>query len=295
MKHLSQLLTGDYITQKRIVVAGATDRDTLLSVKKGCEQGLAHPVLVGDQSLIEAKLRELEWDDRNIKIVDAPGDSAGQAAIDLIRAGEGDILMKGMIKSGTLLKMVLSGERGLRKGGVLSHLALFESPYYHKLLGITDAALNIAPDLETKAEILKNSIEFFHRFGIKKPKVAVIAAVETVNPKMVATIDAALLNVMNQRGQIKGAIIDGPLAFDNIVSRIAAEAKGINSTVAGDADMILAPNIESGNILYKTLNFMGGAKCAGLVLGATVPIVFTSRADDDETKLFSIALAVAVA
>lgn len=199
--------------------------------------------------------------------------------------------MKGAVGTGTLMKAVLNKEYGLRSGDTLSHMAVFESPYYHKLLGVTDAAMNVSPDLETKIAIIKNAIEVFHKLDCPNPKVAIVGSVETVNPRMEATMHAATISMMNYRKQIRGCVIDGPLAIDNAVSRKSAELKDITSDVAGDTDIIIAPDIDSGNILYKTLNFLGGAVSAAVIMGAMAPIVLTSRSDSDRSKFLSIALA----
>lgn len=203
--------------------------------------------------------------------------------------------MKGMIPTGVLMKAVLDKGNGLMSGSLLSHIAFFESPYYHKLICITDAALNIAPDLQEKAGIINNAVNALHRLGIALPKVGILAAVETVNPKMEATTHAAMLVAMQKRNQIRGCLIDGPLALDNAVSAEAAHHKGIESDVAGDADILLAPDITSGNILYKSLIFLGGAVTAAMIVGASVPVVLTSRSDSDKSKFLSIALAAAIA
>lgn len=202
--------------------------------------------------------------------------------------------MKGNIATGTLLKAVLNKEKGLRKSKILSHVAFFESPYYHKLLCVTDVAMNISPSLEDKVHILNNAVEACHKIGIDRPKVAVVAAVETVNPKMKATIEAAELTEMNKNGVITGCVVDGPLAIDNAVSKDAAALKDITGEVAGDCDIILAPYIEAGNMFYKALNFLGGASVAAIIMGATVPIVLTSRADSTQSKFMSIALAASM-
>ena len=202
--------------------------------------------------------------------------------------------MKGNVSTGPLLKVVLDKEKGLRKGATLSHVAFMETPYYHKLLCVTDAAVNVAPEFKDKVEMINNAVEAFHKLGNEEPKVAVIGAVEVVNPKMEATEHAALLTLMNRRRQIKGCIIDGPLALDNAVSKEAADHKGIISDVAGDCDIILTPDINGGNILYKSLNFLGGATAGAVIMGAMVPIVLTSRSDSEKSKLCSIALAAAM-
>jgi phosphate butyryltransferase len=193
-----------------------------------------------------------------------------------------------------LMKAVLDKEKGLRKGDTLSHVAIFESQYYHKLLGVTDAAMNINPEFETKIAIIKNAIELFHKLGVQTPKVAIVGPVETVNPKIESTIHAATISMMNYRKQITGCIIDGPLAIDNATSKKSAELKNITSDVAGDADILMAPNIDSANILYKTLNFLGGAVTGAVIMGAKVPIVLTSRSDSDKSKFYSIALAASI-
>ena len=202
--------------------------------------------------------------------------------------------MKGLVGTGPMLKAVLDKENGLRKGATLSHVALFETQFYHKLLGVTDAAMNVAPEFEEKVSMVQNAIEVFHKLGITEPKVAIVCAVETVNPKMEATVHAAMLTQMNRRKQIKGCIIDGPLALDNAVSAESAHHKGIVSDVAGDVDLIVTPEIISGNVLYKSMNFLGGATTAAVIMGAKVPIVLTSRADSEKSKLMSIALAAAI-
>lgn len=192
------------------------------------------------------------------------------------------------------MKAVLDKDHGLRKGAIISHVALFESPYYHKLLGITDAAMNVAPSFEDKIGLIKNAIEVFHKLGEPNPKVAVVGAVETVNQRMESTMHAATLSMMNKRQQIKGCIIDGPLALDNAVSKKAAEVKNIESEVAGNVDIVVAPDINGANFLYKALNFLGGASTAAVIMGAKVPIVLTSRADSEKSKFLSISLAAAI-
>jgi phosphate butyryltransferase len=212
----------------------------------------------------------------------------------MVHDKEGDILMKGNITSAHFLRGVLDKECGLRKSDVLSHFALFEVPTYHKLLGVTDAAMIIAPDLKTKVAIINNSVEFMNKIGITRPKVAVLGAVEMVNEAMPATLDAALLAKMGQRGQIKNCIIDGPLAYDNAISMESAKHKGIVSDVAGDADLLVVPDIEAGNILYKAYGFSANAKLAATILGAAAPIILTSRSETEESKQASIVMAAAI-
>ncbi len=280
---------------KRIAVAAAADRPVLEAVCGAVQEGIAEPILVGNKGEIEAILDSLGVSAGSIEIVDVPDPvEASVRAVSLIKKGNADILMKGLVATGPLLKAVLDKEGGLRTGGLISHVGVFKSPYYHKLIAVTDAAMNVAPSFEEKVCILTNAADMFHRLGVSEPKIAVLAAVETVNPKMEATIHAAMLTQMNRRNQIKGCLVDGPLALDNAVSKEAAEHKGIVSDVAGDADLLLVPNIESGNLVYKAMNFLGGAVAAGIVLGAGAPIVLTSRADSEETKLYSIALAASI-
>ena len=280
---------------KRIVVAAAADLHVLEALKQAMLKGIVKAILVGNRKEIIEISNSINLDLSKTDIIDINDPiSASKEAVSLIRNGRADILMKGMVATGPLLKAVLNKETGIRKDGTLSHVAFFESPYYHKLLCITDAAMNVTPDLMEKKAILENAVEAYHKLGVEKPKVAVIGAVELVNPKMEATVDAAILSQMNKRKQIKGCEVDGPLALDNIVSKEAAEHKGIESNVAGDADIILTPDINVGNVLYKSLNFLGGASSAAVIMGAWVPIVLTSRSDTEETKLLSIALAAAM-
>lgn len=282
--------------KKKLVIAAAADEPVLIAVKHATEEGITEPVLVGDKSQIESISKTIGFNLNNIEIFDVVNDvQASVEAVSFIREGKADFLMKGMVQTGTLLKAVLDKENGLRKGTVLSHIALFESPYYHKLLCVTDVAMNIVPDIDQKVEIINNAVELYHKLGIICPKVAVVCAVETVNPKMEATVHAAILTQMNKNLQIKGCIIYGPLALDNAVSKEAAVHKGIVNEVTGDCDIILVPDINSGNIFYKSLNFLGGAFSAAVIMGATVPIVLTSRSDSDKSKMFSIALAAAIA
>lgn len=282
-------------TTQKIVVAAAGDEDVLEALKNAQELGIITPVLVGDLARIKEIAANIGLDLSNVEMYDYPDKfEASDKAVQLIREGKGDILMKGMVSTGILLKAVLNKEEGLRKGDLLSHVALFETAYYHKLLGVTDAAMNVKPDLIEKIGIIKNALEVFHKLGHMKPKVAIVGSVETINPRMEATMHAATISMMNYRKQITGCIIDGPLAIDGAVSKRASELKHITSEVAGDVDLILAPNIDGANILYKSLNFLGGATAAAVIMGATVPIVLTSRGDTERSKYLSIALAAAI-
>lgn len=279
---------------KTIAVAMAQEPEVLQAVANARKLGLARSILIGDEKAIKAAAGEagLELEGFEILAESEPG-RAAQLAVELVREGKADILMKGLVGTAQLLRAILDREKGLRTGQILSHVAVFEPPGYNRLFLLTDAAMNIAPDLGRKVELIKNAAQIARALGIEKPKVAPICAVELVNPDMPATIDAALLAKMADRGQLPGVNVDGPLALDNAVSQEAATRKGIISSVAGVADILLVPNIEVGNVLYKTLHcFCPGVKIAGLVAGAQAPVVLTSRADTHETKLLSIALSL---
>jgi phosphate butyryltransferase len=280
---------------KKLAVAAAADKAVLEAVKKAAEDNIIIPVLVGDQKQTEKISDEIDFDLTNIDMYHEPdGSRAALKAVSLIRQGETDILMKGLISTAPLLKAVLDKEHGLRRGRTLSHFALIQSPHYHKLFGVTDAAMNIAPEFQEKVDMVNNAVGIFHGLGNNEPKVAVIGPLEVVNPKIEATAHAAMLSKMNERGQIKKCIIDGPFAIDNAVSRKAAEQKKITSLVAGDADILMTPELNSGNVLYKTLMFLGGCTSAAVIMGAQAPIVLTSRADSEKSKMMSIALAAAM-
>ena len=280
---------------RRLVVAAAADKPVLEAVKNAYKEQIIIPVLVGNKTIIEQIAKEIDFDLSSIDIYEEDNPAkASVKAVSLIREGKAEILMKGLVSTAPLLKAVLDKENGLRKGATLSHFALIESPYYHKLIGVTDAAMNITPEFNEKINIVNNAVEVFHRLGNNNPNVAIIGPLEVVNPKIESTSHAAMLTVMNNRGQIKGCTIDGPFAIDNAVSKKAAEHKGIISDVAGDADILVAPDLNSGNILYKSLMFMGGSTSAAVIMGAKVPVVLTSRADTDKSKMMSIALAAAM-
>ena len=278
--------------REKIAVAAAEDDNVIGAVISAHEHGIVTPILVGDSAKIKALCFEMNHNIDGIEIIDEPNPAlSARKAVKLVKDGNAQILMKGLVSTADFLRAVLDKENGLRKGELLSHIGFFELAQYHKLIALTDAAQNIAPTLEDKISILKNSVELFNKIGYEKPKIALVAAVETINPKMEATVHAALITMMNKRGQIKGCLVDGPLAFDNIVSKEASLHKGIISEVAGDADLILAPNIEVANALYKSFTYFAQAVVAAIILGAAVPIVLTSRADSERSKLMSIALA----
>ena len=279
-----------------VAVAAAEDAEVIEAVLDALDRNLAHFILFGDKekiiSLIEMKKNE-PINSNTIKIVEACSiAAAAELAVKAVSNKEANVLMKGNIPTNILLKAVLNKEYGLRTGNVLSHAAFFEIPGYDHFTIVTDAAMNIAPDLEQKAQIINNTVSLAKSVGIDTPKVASIAAVEVVNPAMQATVDAAALTMMNKRGQIPGCIVDGPLGLDNAVSALAAEHKGISSEVAGKADILLVPTIEVGNVLYKSLIYFAKAKVGAVIAGAKAPIVLTSRADSAESKLYSLALAL---
>jgi phosphate butyryltransferase len=280
--------------KKKVAVAVAQDEHSLAAVCMVAGQGLIDAILVGSEKKIRDLAGKLSQDLKGMKIVNEENDiQAVRTAVTLVAKKEADILMKGNVPSATFLRGVLDKEWGLRKSDVLSHFALFEVPTYHKLIGLTDAAMIIAPDLKTKIALINNAVDFMNRLGIAKPKVAMLCAVEMVNEQMPATMEAALIAKMNQRGQIKNCIIDGPLAYDNAVSLESARHKGIVSDVAGDADLLVVPDIEAGNILYKAFGFSANARLAAVVLGAAAPVILTSRSDTEESKQASIVMAAA--
>lgn len=282
--------------KRKIAVAAAEDEPVLEATKAAMQEGIVIPLLIGDRAEIERIALAIDFDLSGVQIIhnDKGATESARIAVSMVKSGQADILMKGFVSTGALLKAVLDKENGLRKGKILSHVAFFESPHYHKLLCVTDVAMNIDPDFDTKVHILNNAVEACHKIGIATPKVAVVAAVEVVNPKMEATVHAAMMKTMSDRKQFTGCIADGPLALDNAVNKEAANHKGIVSTVAGDCDVILVPNLEAGNMFYKALNFLGGATVAAVIMGASVPIVLTSRADTQSSKMLSIALAAAM-
>lgn len=291
---LEQLLNSITTENKKVVaVAAAEDEEVIQSVKQAIQRGIASFILFGNQEKIQFLLEQhhLEPND-DLKIVPSLPENAAFDAVKAVSSGQADIVMKGMISTAVLLKAVLHKENGLRTGKVLSHVAAFEVPGFDRLIFVTDSGMNIEPDLQQKAQIIENAAAFARGIGVDMPKVAVLAAVESVNPAMQATLDASALTVMNQRGQIKNCIVDGPLALDNAISVKAAEHKGITGEVAGSADILVVPAIESGNALYKSLIYFANAKVGAAVTGARAPIVLTSRADSAESKLYSIGLAV---
>lgn len=281
---------------KKISVAVAEDEEVLSAIKEAMELEIVVPILVGNKEKIFEISKEIDLDLEFIEILDEKDPSlASRMATELVSSGRAQILMKGLVDTSIIMKQVLDKEIGLRTENVISHVAVFEVETYHKIFIVTDAAMNLAPDLIKKKEIIENAVKLAISLDIANPKVAVLAAKEKVDPKMEATVHARELSDMNKRGEIKNCIVDGPFALDNAINKHSAMIKGIDSVVAGDADILLAPNIEAGNVLYKSLTYFARAKSAGLIVGTKAPIVLTSRADNHQTKLNSIALAVLMA
>jgi len=265
---------------------------SLRGVAGAVEANLIAPVLFGPFKKIEAAAQEISFDLSAVDIVDAPHSHAAAAqAVASARAGELDALMKGALHTDEIMAEVVSRDRGIRTERRVSHIYVMDTPAYDKLLFITDAAINISPDLEAKRDIIQNAIDLAQALGVAAPKVAVLSAVETVYPKLQSTIDAAALCKMADRGQITGGVLDGPLAFDNAISAEAAKTKGLNSPVAGAADILVVPDIEAGNMLAKQLDYLAGAVAAGIVLGARIPIILTSRAEGTLPRVAASALA----
>jgi phosphotransacetylase/acyl dehydratase len=277
-------------------VAHPCDAASLGAAVEAARAGLIVPILVGPAGKIRAAALAAGVDIAPFRLVDAPHSTAAAAqAVALVRSGDAALLMKGSLHTDELLHAVVAPEIGLRTERRLSHVYLMDVPSYPRPLMVTDAAVNIAPDLEAKRDIIQNAIDLAHVMGIAVPRVAILSAVEMINPKLRSTLDAAALCKMAERGQIKGGLLDGPLAFDNAISPQAATEKGIVSPVAGRADILVVPDLEAGNMLAKQLTFLAGADAAGVVLGARVPIILTSRADAERTRLASCAVAVLLA
>ncbi len=295
MKSFNELL--DLIKEKpirTIAVAAADDHTVIEAAHTASQANIARTILVGNKEGILQKAAKINFALEAEDVIDEPDNiKAAARAVALTAEGKADIVMKGYIHTDDFLRAVLKREKGLRSGVVMSHVFVIEVPAFDKLLFITDGAMNIAPDLQQKAEIILNAVHLANLFGITKPKVAVLGAVELVNPNMPATLDATVLAKMSQRNQFRPeVIIDGPFALDNAISLIAAKHKGITGPVAGSADILMVPNIEAGNILAKSLVYLGHYRLAGVLVGAAAPVVLTSRADSAEAKMLSMAAAV---
>ncbi|NOZ55221.1 MAG: bifunctional enoyl-CoA hydratase/phosphate acetyltransferase [Calditrichaeota bacterium] len=282
--------------RKTIVVAMAQEAHVLQALETARKHRLAEGILVGEMDAIRREAEKAGVDLAHFEIVPQRGEcEAVLRAIEVVRSGEGDLLMKGKCSTSTFLRGILDKEKGLRGPRLLSHLAIFEVETYPKPIFMSDAAMNISPDLSQKIEITRNAIEGAQKLGVEVPKVALIAAVEKVNPEhMPCTVDAAAIAKMADRGQLGQAIVDGPLAVDNALDQESCEVKGIKSPVGGDVDILIMPDIEAGNTFYKTMTILAKARAAGILMGARVPVVLPSRADSDQTKFLSIAAAVAM-
>ncbi|WP_026828899.1 phosphate butyryltransferase [Exiguobacterium artemiae] len=276
-----------------VAIASADDEEVMDAVSLAIENNLARFHLFGDATRIQKMIHDRQLRESQFVITHtATAQEAAERAAYAVRKGDADVLMKGLVPTATFMKAVLNKETGLRSGNVLSHVALFEVPGRETAIGLTDAAIHIAPTLEDKVHIIENGVTALRAVGYSLPKVAVLAAVEVVNPTMQATIDAALLTQMNRRGQIKDCLVDGPLALDNAVNLEAAKQKGLTGDVAGAADLLVVPQIEVGNVIYKSLMYFAQASVAAILVGAKAPVVLTSRADTAEAKLYSLAFAL---
>jgi phosphate butyryltransferase len=281
---------------KKIALTMAEEADALTAVVNAAQKNIVTPILVGD----EAEIRRIAEAEK-IAIADfevvhaAGGREAAATAVELVRSGKADLLMKGKVPTPTIMKAALNRETGIRGEGILSHVTILETSFYHKFLFMSDPALNIAPDVQTKAAIIKNAVYVCNKLGIERPKVAVIGAIEKVNPAMEATLDAAILSKMAHRDQIQNCIVDGPFALDNAISAKSCSIKGIETEVGGDADILLMPDIEAANVFYKSFAYLSDARMAAVVIGANAPIILSSRADSDTIKYLSILSGVSLA
>jgi phosphate butyryltransferase len=279
--------------KKRVVVAYGQDPNTITALAKAVELGISDATLVGDEQKIEALCKENSIDSQIFDIVDEKDEmKSGVKAVELINEGKGDFIMKGLISTDKYMRAILNKEKGLLPPkAILSHVTVVESPHYHKLMFVGDVAIMPYPELPQKVAITNYLVKAARSLGIDTPKVAVITATEKANPKMPPCIDAAILSKMGDRGQIKNCVIDGPLALDVAINKKAVEIKGIKSEVAGDADCLVFPNIEAGNVFYKAMTKLSNAEVAAVLVGAKVPAILSSRGDSENTKLYSIALA----
>ncbi|MGE4290627.1 MAG: phosphate acyltransferase [Desulfovibrio sp.] len=295
LKNFSDVLQAVRTGRKfRLCVAAAEDVELLRAVRMAVEMGFIHPMLTGDQDAVRRCAEEAGLSGFEL-VACASGPESATKAVSLVREGLADVLMKGAINTSDYMRAILNRDLGLRGGGLLSTLAVYEVPQYHKLIYCSDSGINVAPDLEQKKDILRNALEAMRRLGMENPKVAALTANEVVHPKVQATVDAAALVELVAKGELPQCIIEGPIAFDVAFDRHAAEHKGIDSRISGDVDLLLAPNIETGNALGKSWLTLNKAKWAGLVLGTTHPVVLGSRSDTAEVKINSIALACLLA
>ena len=293
---IHEMLKG-YSRKKRLVVAYANDSHSIEAVAMAVKAGLVEGILVGDTETIQKVCKELGYDDSIFRIIHEPNEAkAAEVAVETVRKGEADVIMKGLVSTDKYMRAILNKERGLvTPNAILSHVTVMECPAYHKLLTISDVAVIPCPDLNQKTTMIKYVAITAKALGIETPRVALIAPTEQVLPKVQSTVDAAILAKMGERGQIAGVILDGPMALDVAVDKEAAEIKKIRSEVAGNADCLIFPNLEAGNVFYKTNTKLGGSKQGAVLIGAKVPSVLSSRGDSVETKLNSIALAALLA
>lgn len=283
-------------SKKTVAVAAAQDKSALTAVNELRKQGILDVVLVGDEGQIREEIKAFGGDLDDAKIIHAETlEDAAKLTCKCIKDGEADFILKGKIDTGILLKAVVAEENGLRTGRLMSHLAFFKIPNYHKILVITDGGMVLYPTLEQKKEIIENAVENLRNMGYENPKVGVLAAIEKVNPKQPETVDGAKLTEMNRSGEITNCLVEGPLSYDILMSRQSAHKKGFTSELVGDADVLLVPNMPAGNILGKALLFSAGADMAGLIVGAKVPIALTSRGATEKEKRQSLLLAAACA
>ncbi len=280
-----------FSSKKRVVVVAAHDEHTLEAVFKAVKNNIVEPILVGNKAEIIEILKNLNVEYDDIIIINTENDKeSAETSVKIINENKADFIMKGKLQTADLLKAVVDKEKGLRTGKVISHLAIQEIPSYHKLLAITDGGMMMYPNADEKKQIIENSVDVFLSMGYKCPKVAVLAAVETVNPKMPETIDADILKKMNESGEIKNCIVEGPISFDLTMNKESAVIKGYSSPVTGEVDILIAPNITTGNLLSKAFIELAGGKMAGMIVGAKVPIVLTSRGSSSEEKYLSLVL-----
>ena len=281
--------------KKVLAIASAEGKEIIQAAKLATDENILFPIFIGDREKIEKICKEIELELNKVEIVNEKDiNKTSEIAVELVKKKRADMLMKGKVDTRSLLKAVLDKEKGLRVDKLLSHVAVVEVKSYSKLMLVTDGGMNINPDVNNKIEILKNAIDVAHRLGIEKPKISVLAAVETVNPDMPETVDASVITKMGERGDLGEVIIDGPLAFDIAIDKKSAEIKGVESLVAGETDIFLVPNISAGNIMVKALIYLADAKVGGIIVGGGAPIVLLSRSDSKETKLYSMALGAMV-
>ncbi|MGD9569956.1 MAG: bifunctional enoyl-CoA hydratase/phosphate acetyltransferase [Sedimentibacter sp.] len=298
LKNFNELINKlqNELSKKKVAVAAAQDEHTLEAVFRAKKEGIIEPVLIGNKEIIKKILNKLEIEFNDLEIICTENDvESAEKAVELVNENKADFIMKGKLQTADLLKAVVNKAKGLGTGRIMSTVGIMELPGYHKLLCMTDGGMVMYPTLEEKKQILENVIEVFKAFGYEKPKIAVLAAVETVNAKMPETVDANILKNMSISGEIKDCIIEGPISYDLAMSKESAQIKGYDSPVTEDADILLVPNITVGNILSKALIYSAGAKSAGMVVGAKVPVVVTSRGSTTEEKYLSIVLCAGAA